>query len=172
MVTKITTAPVADRVARNAAKRAKERKRRRATKEFKRLAMNAKLRAADKRKWIAALESGDYAQGSGSLCEVTADAQGYADYRWCCLGVACDVLVDGDWEISRDWGNGWKWENGGASECTISKKADSCFPYCSTAESWFTSKSVDVDGILQELANLNDSGATFKTIIKLIRENL
>jgi len=36
------------------------------------------------KRWIAALDSGDYKQGKGAL-------QTKAGY--CCLGVACDVLI-------------------------------------------------------------------------------
>lgn len=38
-------------------------------------------------KWIKALESGEYRQGVGSLVEF-----GNASDKFCCLGVACDVL--------------------------------------------------------------------------------
>ena len=34
-------------------------------------------------KWLKALESGKYEQGNGKLCK---------DNKYCCLGVACDVL--------------------------------------------------------------------------------
>jgi hypothetical protein len=37
------------------------------------------------RLWVAALRSGDYMQGEGTLHDARHD-------RWCCLGVACDVF--------------------------------------------------------------------------------
>jgi len=39
-------------------------------------------------KWVAALRSGEYKQGSGSLHVVNGDT-----HEWCCVGVACDVLI-------------------------------------------------------------------------------
>ena len=39
-------------------------------------------------KWVAALRSGDYKQGLGRLR--------HGD-EFCCLGVACDVIGDGEW---------------------------------------------------------------------------
>lgn len=43
--------------------------------------------------WVAALESGLYEQGNGGLCRVDGD-----ELHYCCLGVACDVFPEGDWE--------------------------------------------------------------------------
>lgn len=40
-------------------------------------------------KWIAALQSGKYQKGVGSLCK-----KGYKKLQWCCLGVACDLDHD------------------------------------------------------------------------------
>jgi hypothetical protein len=41
-----------------------------------------------KKKWVAALRSGDYTQGHGCLRR---------DYKYCCLGVLCDVIDPGRW---------------------------------------------------------------------------
>lgn len=56
------------------------------------------MKAADKQAWIDALNSGEYKQARGRLC----DNEG----RMCCLGVAIDVLVDADWvhEYELGWG--------------------------------------------------------------------
>lgn len=43
--------------------------------------------------WIEALESGEYKQTQGFLCRRN---------RFCCLGVAYDTLVEGDWEYKTD----------------------------------------------------------------------
>jgi hypothetical protein len=43
--------------------------------------------------WIAALRSGKYQQGRGSLRCVRADGTS----RWCCLGVVLDVSGAGEW---------------------------------------------------------------------------
>lgn len=44
--------------------------------------MNAEIRD----EWVRRLRSGDYAQGTGALCD---EAE-----RYCCLGVLCEVAVD------------------------------------------------------------------------------
>lgn len=51
------------------------------------MAMDPKL----KREWVKALRSGEYEQGTSALCRKG---------KFCCLGVAYDVLVDGEWERS------------------------------------------------------------------------
>jgi hypothetical protein len=48
---------------------------------------------ANRLRWLAALESGEYEQTDGHLR--------HGD-RFCCLGVACDVFDDGEWAaVSR-----------------------------------------------------------------------
>jgi len=41
------------------------------------------MKKSIKKKWLAALRSGKYEQGTGALCE---------DGKYCCLGVLCEVL--------------------------------------------------------------------------------
>ncbi|MFY1688153.1 hypothetical protein [Plantactinospora sp. WMMB782] len=41
-----------------------------------------------KRKWVAALRSGEFAQGEGALRRTTPSGD-----RYCCLGVLCEVAV-------------------------------------------------------------------------------
>jgi len=41
-----------------------------------------------KKKWVKALRSGDYEQATGVL---------YNGTGFCCLGVACDIGITGDW---------------------------------------------------------------------------
>ena len=47
--------------------------------------------AAMKKRWVKALRSGDYEQGRGALHS--------ADGKFCCLGVLCDIEIEGDWEL-------------------------------------------------------------------------
>lgn len=60
------------------------------------------MKAEVKLQWIAALLSGDYAQGLGRLRT--------QDDEYCCLGVLCDVsrsldgLPHGEWTL-----DGWRW---------------------------------------------------------------
>ncbi len=46
-----------------------------------------------KAKWVAALRSGKYVQGKGALAK---------DGRFCCLGVAADLLAPDRWRSSPD----------------------------------------------------------------------
>jgi len=51
------------------------------------------MKKKDKEIWVAALRSGDFEQGIGALCR---------NGKYCCLGVAYDVLIDGDWIQKKD----------------------------------------------------------------------
>lgn len=42
--------------------------------------------------WIEALESGKYEQTTGALCKVDLAGKTIIARRYCCLGVACEVL--------------------------------------------------------------------------------
>lgn len=42
--------------------------------------------------WVSALRSGRYQQGVGALC-----VEGATGWRYCCLGVACDISGLGAW---------------------------------------------------------------------------
>ena len=46
-----------------------------------------------KEKWIKALRSGEYRQGIGHLRQLGKDRS----EMFCCLGVLCDIGLDGDW---------------------------------------------------------------------------
>lgn len=71
--------------------------------------MNADIKA----KWTAALRSGKYKQGAGSLCRRHADEPD--GWRFCCMGVLCDVMdvkyQEAEWEgngksVERCYGDG------------------------------------------------------------------
>jgi hypothetical protein len=55
-----------------------------------------------KKKWVAALRSGKYKQGTGKLKKSTPDGD-----RFCCLGVLCDLFINDERNklITRD-----RWE--------------------------------------------------------------
>ena len=48
-----------------------------------------------RRQWVAALRSGNFTQGRGSLVE---EGTGAVREKFCCLGVACEVSKKGHWE--------------------------------------------------------------------------
>lgn len=54
-----------------------------------------------KRKWVAALCSGKYKQGSGYLRQVDEQTE---QLQYCCLGVLADVM-------GREWENGTRWSD-------------------------------------------------------------
>jgi len=110
-----------------------------------------------KQRWIAALRSGDYAQGKGYLA---------TGHKFCCLGVLCelavaDVIINKYDDISniRWYGNNYD------EECTTLPAAvqrwaglDSDDPYIETEEN--------------TLAAINDAGYTFEQIANLIDSEL
>jgi hypothetical protein len=55
-----------------------------------------KLEPKFKKHWLEALESGKYKQGRRSL-------RGNAYGEWCCLGVACDVIIQNNMLPGAKW---------------------------------------------------------------------
>lgn len=95
--------------------------------------------------WTDALRSGEYRQGKYAL------QQGDENPRFCCLGVAADVLVDGDW-IKR--GSMWLMDE---RACALSGKILNQIGLSSEA--------------MWELTKFNDSGKNFNWIANWIEEN-
>lgn len=56
-----------------------------------------------KEKWLAALRSGDYKQGTDRLCTEEDDGT-----RFCCLGVALDLLDPSGWKQKDTGAPMWK----------------------------------------------------------------
>jgi len=133
--------------------------------------LKTKMNTEVKQKWIDALRSGKYEQGSEKLRSVT----GY-----CCLGVLCDLY-------SKE--QGAEWEFRGITETNLQPKDYWYFE----GESEFLPDSVkdwagmecknpslrvdvtdndDEDDWFynDEIANLNDSGYTFNELSKLIEQ--
>ena len=128
-----------------------------------------------KEKWIDALLSGKYEQGNGKL-------RGYEGY--CCLGVLCDLYAQ---EQNKEWNfNGY-------SENSEEESPDRMDYWYFDGESEFLPASVrDWAGLSthnpqvrvdvspedygddwfyhEEIADLNDTGYTFKELSKLIKE--
>lgn len=100
------------------------------------------------KKWVAALESGEYKQGQFYLHD--AENQTY-----CCLGVACDLSGLGEWDDKTDYKsyglNVWDW-------------SDVALPFPVMKYYGLTHKQE------AELISLNDNGSSFKEIAKVIRE--
>ena len=102
-------------------------------------------------KWVAALRSGTYAQTRRAL---------RTSEGWCCLGVACDVLGDGQWEQPtpnrRDvFPLEWQYRSGGRAYGMHLPPA--------------VRNLVGLDGDTQrKLITANDRGVTFTDIADLI----
>lgn len=123
--------------------------------------MNMKIPENIKKMWCEALRSGVYKQHRGGL------ANDYV-HGFCCLGVLCDLAVrEGITEKRRRDENGDVWYGGAgvvprASELPID------------VQMWANIGPLglfgDPIGIFSSLAELNDSGASFHEIAKIIEE--
>ena len=111
--------------------------------------------------WVAALRSGEYKKGRGALC--------VGGSRFCCLGVLTD-LVNKSYKKPEEWEEtnekepqGYRYEIFGTHEYLSNKVQkvtglDSKDPYAESKE--------------RSLADLNDSGWSFKKIADLIEKEL
>lgn len=109
------------------------------------------------KKWVKALRSGKYQQGTGALCNVQ---EGEPDL-FCCLGVACDLYQkeNGDLKVEQTtWKPGQRTYDGRTG--SLPEKV----------EEWLGL--ADGDGSYKDgdtsLASYNDAGKTFKQIAAII----
>lgn len=104
-------------------------------------------------KWLKALESGKYKQGDTYLIQ-----KGRKENKYCCLGVLCEVY--------------------GSDMGRLMKNETSCLPNTVANKVGmgllgdFTNPVYYRGHKYQTLAMMNDFGISFKTIAKIIRENL
>lgn len=112
------------------------------------------MKSAFKARWIQALLSGDYKQGRIVLRSI--------DNRFCCLGVACDLMDQSAWDMhnprhfhcSSVTGVGWR----GLEPQTVGD---------GLAEALGMDKIV-----MQELSVANDGGKSFAEIAGMIRDRV
>jgi len=107
------------------------------------------MKAGIKKRWISALRSGKYKQGTGQL----RDAQN----NFCCLGVLCDVQ-------GRHW---WKPEGTGEWTIGVGDQQDWLGPN--------NEKLIrDIGGYEHrtKLIKMNDSGKSFEQIARYIEQHL
>lgn len=114
------------------------------------------MKKTNKKLWIRALRSGKYKQGVGFLCR---------DNEFCCLGVAYDVLIDGEW-VDDSYCERENWGINAASKLEQSY-VDTAFPPDHILEKIELSKS-DAD----KLARMNDRGTSFGKIADWIEKNV
>ena len=124
-----------------------------------------------KQKWVDALRSGKYDQGSEKL----RSHQGY-----CCLGVLCDLYSQ---ELNQEWEfrGAFEEENTQPTDNWYFDNASEFLPESVREWAGFSLPSpqvrVDVtenddedDWFYDDIANLNDTGYTFNDLAKIIQE--
>ena len=126
------------------------------------------MKKSDVKKWVKALRSGEYQQGEGELCRED-DIVG--DCEYCCLGVACDILIDEYWIKDLNL-----WSIGPLESFDIPELADKKKWNESTTISFPSLSNLQKMGLdvayAQELAELNDKGWSFKRIANKIEKDL
>lgn len=116
-----------------------------------------KMNPEVKAKWVAALRSGEYQQGTGAL---------KSDDKYCCLGVLCDIFAK---ETGKDW-------TALKDSPVMEFDGATGLPPNAVSE-WAglqTMNPIVLEGtIATTLSNMNDGlGASFQTIARLIEEQL
>jgi len=129
------------------------------------------MKKSDVKKWVKALRSGDYEQGAGGLCK---EDEISGEYDYCCLGVACDILVEGDWtQHNKNW---VLWSIGPYEDFAMPEAGDKCGWGQTETTSFPSLKTLKEMGLdvayAQELAELNDQGWSFKRIANKIEKDL
>lgn len=120
-----------------------------------------------KDKWVEALRSGKYKQGSGQLRQ---------DDCFCCLGVLCDIYIKttntGKWEpILNSEGQFVFSVNKAESETGV--LTESVSSWSGLGEEKSGNPSIKINGVFHStLASLNDNGISFKKIADLIEKQL
>lgn len=110
-----------------------------------------------KQRWVDALRSGNYAQGTGFLRQ---EGDGLPVDKWCCLGVLCDLGAQDGYGHWQDTGIVGTYVDG------LEHKAET-MPTALILE-WADLSQKSADG----LANLNDCGETFASIAEHIEGTL
>jgi hypothetical protein len=121
----------------------------------------ARMKKDIKKRWLKALRSGEFKQGSGAL-RTTSD-------EFCCLGVLCELAVqDGVVESTPSHGRDYLYGKG----------MHTAYPPPEVLE-WAGLDTADhavavrtKDNPYRTLASLNDSGASFKEVAAVISQRL
>jgi len=135
------------------------------------MTLKTKMNPEIKQKWVDALRSGKYDQGSEKL----RSRQGY-----CCLGVLCDLYSQ---EQNQEWEfrGAFEEENTQPTDNWYFDNASEFLPESVREWAGFSLPSpqvrVDVtenddedDWFYDDIANLNDTGYTFNDLAKIIQE--
>lgn len=103
--------------------------------------------------WVKALRSGEYEQGRGRLRS--------SDNKFCCLGVLCNLHAQAHPEFAAKQTNPTNYD-GRESYLSVSVMEWAFKP----------DRLTRIENTYISLANMNDRGASFKTIAKFIEETL
>lgn len=110
-----------------------------------------------KQRWVDALRSGNYAQGTGFLRQ---NGDGLPVDKWCCLGVLCDLAAQdgyGHWE----------------GDSIVSVYVDGLEHKVETMPTDLVLEWAGVEQTMADaLANMNDNGDSFDTIAEHIAEHI
>lgn len=130
------------------------------------------------RRWVAALRSGEYKQGVGRLLG-TGERDG--GKRFCCLGVLCDLVDIGEWDGDEYRANDAFYATELPPE-VLDMITDEPSKYGQAINVSFADYSNDLIGGVEldhydlsaqwNLAMLNDSGASFDKIARIIELEL
>lgn len=128
-----------------------------------------KINEEIKAKWVAALRSGEYKQGRGSLRKV--DSKGVD--RFCCLGVLCDIytkekettkwIEPGRWVVENEYSFG--------GDTTMPPKNVNEWVGLGDTTPW-SDMQIKASSKYGTLYELNDSGSPFKKIADYIEAQL
>lgn len=129
-----------------------------------------KMKAAIKRRWVAALRSGKYKQSEGQLREVDYDND-RAVLGYCCLGVLCDVYANSKAGAHAKWK-----DEGFLGETTYlptEVREWAGLPGEDEASCYKPAPGYHHETVQEALTTLNDViGAGFKRIAAWIEKNL
>lgn len=121
-------------------------------------------------KWVAALRSGEYEQGSGMLRKVgyktnEERTETTAVDKFCCLGVLCDIhrleSTEGEWDELKYRGARYTTPEGNYLPPAVIEWAGICGG---------SNPSIVERGEGKHLANLNDEGCTFEYLANRIED--
>lgn len=137
-------------------------------------------------RWAAALESGKYPQAKGALCVTEEEPDKDGNVGFCCLGVACELLVEDGIFIKRgsgavDYGTEDDYKNANHGHTlppasivgyTGLEESNPYFLLPDEPDRFSARHPRDGKGnVIIEASELNDEyGFTFSDIAKLIRE--
>lgn len=109
-----------------------------------------------KKQWVAALRSGKYQQTKGRLRTI--------DNRYCCLGVLCDLVAPGDWDLPHNSGENYLH----VGSCGLPTNKVLRMAGVLDVEKAGKEDAITVTHPLFVLANMNDKGKSFAEIAHAI----